>query len=171
MITDLFTVENGKVKPSLHCYLIPEFKQIIDKYEKRSTDMLAYCFYYACPFKSINPYADYSDDDREDELKRSFVVFPDNPDILLAIEKMKSLYETMNMRHFKSLKSSLHKTMDYLDNVVITDDRDGNLAKVHTIQKDAGKVMESFNMLENKVESERGELKTRGDRKPGKGEF
>jgi hypothetical protein len=54
MITDLFTVENGKVKPSLHCHLIPEFKQIIDKYEKRATDMLAYAFYYACPFKSIN---------------------------------------------------------------------------------------------------------------------
>lgn len=38
MITDLFTVENEKVKPSLHCHLIPEFKQIIDKYEKRATE-------------------------------------------------------------------------------------------------------------------------------------
>lgn len=171
MITDLFTVENGKVRPTTHCYLIPEFKQIIDKYENRSTDMLAYAFYYACPFKSINPYADFSDDEREDELKRSFVVFSDNPDVLRAIEKMKELYETLNMKHFQSIKRSLFKTMEYLDNVIITDDRDGNLAKVHAIQKDAGKVMESFNILESKVESERNEIKTRGDRKPGFREF
>ena len=34
------------------------------------TDMLAYAFYFACPFKSINPYADYSDDEKEDILKK-----------------------------------------------------------------------------------------------------
>ena len=49
MITDLFTVENGKVKPSLHCHMIPEFKQIIDKYDKRATDMLASCFLLCLP--------------------------------------------------------------------------------------------------------------------------
>ena len=104
MITDLFTVENGKVKPSLHCHMIPEFKQIIDKYDKRATDMLAYAFYYACPFKSINPYADYSDDEKEDILKKSFVVFPDNPDVLLAIDTMRGLYETTSVKYFNRNK-------------------------------------------------------------------
>lgn len=172
MITDLFTVENGKVKPSLHCHLIPEFKQIIDKYEKRATDMLAYAFYYACPFKSINPYADYSDDEKEEELKRTFVVFPDNPDVLLAIETMKKMYETPNMKYFQSIKSSLYNMMDYLNNAtVITDDRDGNLTKIHNIQKDAGKVMASFLELEKNVEAERGKMRAKANRKTGKGEL
>lgn len=172
MITDLFTVENGKVKPTMHCQLIPEFKIIIDKYPLRSTDMLAYCFYYACPFKSINPFADYSDDDREDALKKSFVVFVDNPDILRAIETMKSLYETTTMRYFQSIKGSLDNMMDYLNSTtVITDDRDGNLTKIHNIQKDAGRVMTSFVELEKQVEGERSKLKAKANRQTGRGEL
>ena len=72
MISDLLTVENKKVKPTIHCYTIPELKNIIDKYDKRAIDMIAYAFYYACPFKSINPYADFSDDEKEEVLKKYY---------------------------------------------------------------------------------------------------
>lgn len=54
--------------------------------------MLAYAFTMFVLLKSINPYADYSDDEKEDILKKSFVVFPDNPDVLMAIEAMRGMY-------------------------------------------------------------------------------
>jgi hypothetical protein len=167
MITDLFTVENGKVKPSLHCHLIPEFKQIIDKYEKRSTDMLAYAFYFACPFKSINPYADYSNDEKEDILKKSFVVFPDNPDVLLAIDVMKGLYETTSVKYFNRNKKNLEDIMDYLDTSVLTEGKDGNLSERLRIASICNKIKAEFDELEKNVEAERGKLRAKANRTTG----
>lgn len=171
MITDLFTIENKKVKPTLHCQLIPEFKQILDKYEARGVDMLAYAFYYACPFKSINPYADFSDDEREDVLKKSFVVFPDNPDVLLAIETMKKLYETTSMRYFTMNKKNLHDIMDYLDSTIITDGKEGNLSERLKIAEKCSKIKIEFDELEKNVEAERGKMRTKGQRQTGRGEM
>lgn len=171
MITDLFTVENGKVKPSLHCHLIPEFKQIIDKYEKRATDMLAYAFYYACPFKSINPYADYSDDEKEDILKKSFVVFPDNPDVLLAIEAMRGMYESTSVKYFNRNKKNLEDIMDYLDISVLTEGRDGNLSERLKIAEKCFKIKAEFDELEKNVEAERGKMRAKANRKTGRGEL
>lgn len=171
MITDLFTIENKKVKPTLHCYLIPEFKQILDKYEARGVDMLTYAFYYACPFKSINPYADFSDDEREDVLKKSFIVFPDNPDVLLAIETMKKLYETTSMRYFTMNKKNLHDIMDYLDSTIITDGKEGNLSERLKIAEKCSKIKIEFDELEKNVEAERGKMRTKGQRQTGRGEM
>lgn len=169
MITDLFTVENGKVKPSLHCLLIPEFKQIIDKYEKRSTDMLAYAFYYACPFKSINPYADYSDDEKEDILKKKFVVFPDNPDVLLAIEAMRGMYVTASYRYYQKNKKNLEDIMDYIDSSIIFDS--DSLTQRIKIAEKCNKIKAEFDEMEKNVEAERGKMKTKANRTTGKGEL
>ena len=55
------------------------------------------------------------------------MVFPDNPDVLLAIETMKKLYETTSMRYFTMNKKNLHDIMDYLDSTIITEDgKEGN---------------------------------------------
>jgi len=171
MITDLFTVENGKVKPSLHCHLIPEFKQVIDKYDKRATDMLAYAFYMACPFKSINPYADFSEDEREESLKKSFVVFPDNPDVLTAIQAMKSLYETTSVKYFLRNKKNLEDIMDYLDSSVLTEGKDGNLSERLKIAEKCFKIKAEYDELEKNVEAERGKMRTKANRKTGLGEL
>lgn len=171
MVTDLFTVENGKVKPTLHCHLIPEFKQIIDKYEKRSTDMLVYAFYYACPFKSINPYADFSNDEKEEILKKSFVIFPDNPDVLLAIETMKSLYETTSVKYFQMNKKNLEDIMEYLNTSVLTEGQGGNLAERLKIAEKCFKIKAEFDELEKNVEAERGKMKAKANRKTGLGEL
>lgn len=171
MISDLLTIENKKVKPSIHCYTIPELKNIIDKYDKRATDMIAYAFYYSCPFKSINPYADFNDDEREEILKKSFVVFPDNPDVLLAIEVMKKLYETTSMRYFKMNKKNLDDIMDYLETSTITDGKEGNLAERLRIAAQCSKIKVEFDELEKNVEAERGKLRTKANRATGLGEL
>ena len=111
--------------------------------------MLAYAFYYACPFKSINPYADYSNDEKEDILKKSFVVFPDNQDVLLAIDVMKGLYETTSVKYFNRNKKNLEDIMDYLDTSVLTE----------------GKA--EFDELEKNVEAERGKMRAKANRKTG----
>ena len=171
MISDLLTVENKKVKPTIHCYTIPELKNIIDKYDKRAIDMIAYAFYYACPFKSINPYADFSDDEKEEVLKKSFVVFPDNPDVLLAIDAMKKLYETTSLRYFTMNKKNLHDIMDYLDSTIITDGKEGNLGERLKIAEKCAKIKLEFDELEKNVEAERGKLRAKGQRPTGKGEL
>lgn len=171
MITDLFTIENGKVKPSMHCYLIPEFKHIIETYDKRAVDMLAYAFYFACPFKSINPYADYSNDEKEEVLKKSFVVFPDNPDVLEAIKTMKALYETTAVKYFLKNKKNLEDIMDYLDSAPIVEGKDGNLSERLKIAEKCFKIKAEFDELEKNVEAERGKMRTKANRKTGRGEL
>lgn len=171
MITDLFTMENGVVSLSLHCYIIPEFKNIVDKYPDNYMNMLAYAFYVGCPFKSINPYADFSEEDKEEKLKESFHIFPDNKDVLIAVELIKDLYPTKGMKYVQSIRSSIDKTMEYLDNAVIREGKDGNLADIRGMQKDAAKVLESLTLMEKNAEEEKNNFRTKAGRKTGLGEI
>ena len=171
MITDLFTIENGIVKPSMHCYIIPALKKIVDKYPDSYLDMLAYAFYKGCPFKSINPYADFSEDEKEEKLKELFHVFPDNQDILDAIEHIAEMYPTTQMKYVKDIRDSVNNTMAWLRTVQIKEGKDGNLADIRGMQKEAGKVIESLNMMEKNAEEEKNNFRTKAGRKTGLGEL
>lgn len=172
MITKIFDVEQGKVTPSMHCYVIPELKAVIDAYPNNHIDALAYCFYMSCPYKSENPYADYPEEDRAGVLKKTYpTILPDALVIIRAIQCLRDKYETAGSKYHASVKESLFKTVEYLNNVVINDEKDGNLARIHAIQKEAGKVLESLITLERIVEEEKNSIKAKANRKFGKGEL
>src|SRR5690606_18364829 len=133
-------------KPTIHCYSIPELKNIIDKYPKEHMNMLFFAFYKSCPYKSDNPYADYSDFEKDeilikDFLKRDINIITDNIDLLAAIEKLSSLYETTCSKYLQQNKKNLEDIMDYIGTNSVTDGKEGNLTERIRIATTCGKTM------------------------------
>ena len=108
---------------------------------------------------------------KEEKLKESFHIFPDNKDVLIAVELIKDLYPTKGMKYVQSIRSSIDKTMEYLDNAVIREGKDGNLADIRGMQKDAAKVLESLTLMEKNAEEEKNNFRTKAGRKTGLGEI
>lgn len=170
MITDIFDMVDKKPVPTIHCQLIPEFKNIIDKYPKRYVDMLAYSYYKACPFKSVNPYASYSEDEREEKLKKDFVIFPDNEDVLMAVDKMKELYETTGFKFYRKCKKNLDDIMDSIDESPVIYGKDGNMGERLRIAEKCFILKSQFDQLEENIETER-KMRNKSDRSLGRGEL
>lgn len=171
MITEIFTIEGGVVTPTIHCHIIPQFKKIIDNYPANHISMLAYCFYISCPYKTENPYADMEDAEREEILKRDFFVFPDNQDVLDAVERMKKMWETRASRYLNKNRKNLEDIMDYIDSAPIIDGKDGNLDQRIKVAEKCAKIMSEYTQLEEQAEEEKNKLKTRANRKVGLGEL
>ncbi len=176
MLAEIFTIENKQPKPSIHCYLIPELKTIIEKYPETHIEMLAYCFYKACPYKSVNPYADYSEEDKDsllakDFLKRGVNIVPDNPDLLQGVEKLTALYETTTAKYLKYNKKNLQDIMDYIETTDVMDGKEGNLAERIRIATVCGKVMQEFIQLEKIADLEKDKKRNVGNRTEGRKEL
>ena len=176
MLTKIFTVENGQVKATMHCQLIPELKNIIDKYPKEHIAMLSFAFYKACPYKSVNPYADYSEMEKDellikDFLKRDINIVPDNVDIIEAVKKLTSLYETTASKYLQQNKKNLEDIMEYIENNTVTDGKEGNLSERIRISTTCGKTMLEFIQLEKIADLEKDKVRNRGGRKDGLGEL
>lgn len=176
MLTEIFTIENKQPKPTVHCYLIPELKNIIEKYPDNYMEMLAYSFYKACPYKSVNPYADYSEYEKDellakDFLKRGHNIVPDNIDLIAAVEKLTSLYETTTAKYLKQNKKNLQDIMDYMETSEVTDGKDGNLAERLRIATTCGKTMMEFIQLEKIADLEKDKVRNKGGRQEGRGEL
>lgn len=177
MLTEIFTIENKQPKPTIHCHLIPELKTIIEKYPDDHINILAYAFYMSCPYKSANPYADYTEDEKHELLKKDFLlkgvtnIVPDNIDLLKAIQKLNSIYETTTTKYLKYNKKNLQDIMNYLEDSEVSEGKDGNLAERIRIATVCGKVMAEFTQLEKIAELEKEKVKFRGQRKEGKGEL
>ena len=75
------------------------------------------------------------------------------------------------MKYVQSIRSSIDKTMEYLDNAVIREGKDGNLADIRGMQKDAAKVLESLTLMEKNAEEEKNNFRTKAGRKTGLGEI
>lgn len=177
MLAEIFTIENKQPKPTVHCYLIPELKAIIEKYPEDHINMLAYAFYKSCPYKTANPYADYSEYEKEELIQRDFLkkgvnnIVPDNQDLLLAVEKLNSLYETTTAKYLKYNKKNLQDIMDYIDTSEVTGGKDGDLGERIRIATVCGKVMQEFTQLEKIAEIEKDKVKNRGNSHDGKNEM
>ena len=91
---------------------------------------------------------------KEDILKKSFVVFPDNPDVLMAIDAMRGMYESTSVKYFNRNKKNLEDIMDYLDTSVLTEGRDGNLSERLKIAEKCFKIKAEFDELEKNVEAD-----------------
>ena len=176
MLTKIFTVENGLPKPTLHCYFIPELKTIIEKYPKDHVSMLAFCFYKSCPYKSENPYADFSDIEKDEILIKDFLkkgtnIVPDNLDLLNAIEKLNSLYMTTSSKYLQQNKKNLEDIMEYIGTTTVTDGKEGNLAERIRISTTCGKTMTEFIQLEKIADLEKDKIRNRAGRAEGRGEL
>jgi hypothetical protein len=129
MTIKLFDIQNGKVIPTEHCYVLEALKRIMDNYPDNYLNIYQYLFYMTCPNPDINPFFNVSDVDKEEiilgEIDCNFST--DDPDIVRALKFCETLYETPTSRAYKGIKKMLDKLADYMSTTEISHGRDGNI--------------------------------------------
>lgn len=153
----IFDVEDGVVRTNENCLLIPELKKIVDFYED-PIPALAYVYFMTAP---DSPYANIPEQDKQqvisDDVAGNFS-FEDEV-VLIALDKLKRLYETPTSRYYDAIRRSLDMTSEQLNKVqALSFDRNtGNAEMLDKMQMNAGKKIEAFKKLE-KIRDE--EIKT-----------
>lgn len=141
----LFDIEGGVVKPTAHCQLINWLKVIQEKFPDNSLKIYAYIFYMACPNEE-NPYFNYKEEVRESivikDLDIDFSLEED--EIIEALEKATSMYETPTIRAYKAVSTMLDKMATYMEETEITAGRDGNITALIRMVKEFDGIRQSF---------------------------
>ena len=162
-----YNSEIGKVELTDACYMLPELKAIIDKYDD-PIPYLTMVYYMAAP---DSPYVNLTEQEKEDsiiaDMTENFGVFEFESKLITpAIRKLESLYETTTIRHYKSLKILIDKFSEYIRTNEIIEGKDGNMSELQRIWKEAGSNIRSYKDLEKQVEEEL-KAKTRGGHEVG----
>lgn len=148
----IFDLVNKKVVYNPEIMTVPELKTVVKKY-KEPIQALCYLYYLLSP---ESPYMNYPEDDKEKILRKEYPgdYHPQDPEMVLAREKLETLWTSPTMRYFKQVKKALEKLGNYLENTEISEGRDGNLAQYRQAIKDAGATIQQFKQLEKAVEEE-----------------
>jgi hypothetical protein len=126
----IFDMVGNKPVPSPHCYLIKEYRNIIEEYPGDYLQVLGYILYTNCLDPTLNPYVNV-----EESLRETVVIEDIGPlnfsledeYVIAAIEKTKKLYETPVDRSFKAAKVMLDKISEDMINLKLTyGQKDGN---------------------------------------------
>ena len=141
----LLEIENKTVKPTEHCHTIKWLKKIQEVFPDTFIDVYAYIFYMACPSEE-NPYYNIPFEMREDlvlsDLKSE--IDTEAPEILEAVDKAQTLYETTTARAYNGIKQALDNIAEYMGNTSITDGKDGNIAQIRAMAKDFDSIRQSY---------------------------
>lgn len=159
----LFDIENGKVVLKASSLAIPEFKLIWEKDKTKSKDkaynQLSYII-FLCDVSLSNPYRNYTDEDRNNILKKDFLGGKDpDEDMLNAIVKYRKLQETVSVRMLRSAKNAAEKLSIYFDNIDF-DLLDKFNKPVYSARdvasnlKEIGSIVKSLGILEDQVKKE-----------------
>jgi hypothetical protein len=142
----LFDIENGRVIPTEHCYIIKYLKAIMDNYPGDYLKIYSYFFYMTCPNPDLNPYFDVPEDDKEDmilhDVEANFL--PDDPLIKEGLEGCIKLYDTPTFRAYRGIKTMLDKLAKYMETTEISSGRDGNGLFLLNAAKNYGEIRTSF---------------------------
>lgn len=159
--------ESGSVSITDACYLIPQLKVILDRYEDYMP-YIAYCYLMSAP---DSPFVNLPENEKQEvviqDVAQNFGPFNfDDRDLKFAIEKLESLYESVVIRHYKALKILIDKFSAYMIDNEIVEGKDGNMSELLRIVKEAGLNVRSYKDLQKQVEDELRD-KTRGDHEVG----
>jgi hypothetical protein len=156
MIPRILEYEDGRVKVTAHAYAIPEVKVLIDKYDMKVEPYLAYVHAMSAP---DSPYNNVPEEERAEvviyDVKETLGDF-DHDDELLdnAIKKFDSLYTSTTKRYYDAMKISIERMAQYIKTAEIEAGKDGNLAEIHRMHKEAGATIRNFKDIEKQVDEE-----------------
>ncbi len=157
MIPRIFEVtEDQRLKISPECFIIPELYAIIEEYELNAEPYLIHAYYSTAP-DSI--YINYPHTQREDAITADIIqrygeYNYDAPVLKEAVERLKEIFTTRTARYYESIGRSIDNMCNFLDNTEIAQGKEGNLAEIHRIQKEAGNTIKSYKELEKVRENE-----------------
>lgn len=148
MIAKLFDVENGRLVPTEHCYVINWLKDIMVEYEENSEylKVYAYLFYMTFPNPDLNPYFHFKPDEKEEVILNDIDAdfSPEDPIILLALENCKKMYETPTSRAYEGIAGMLEKLAKFMKYTDITTGRDGNMTAIIQAAAKYEQIRQSF---------------------------
>ena len=143
----LFELENGKVKPTIHCHTIVPLKKIMEEYPKEYLNIYSYLFYMSCHNEDLNPFASVPEIEKEEVILKSVggTFSCDDKLIVDALKVTKKLYESTMFILYVNLKKSIEALAFYLGRTPITDGRDSNIMGILKAQKEFDAIRQSFN--------------------------
>ncbi len=129
----LFDVEQGTVRPSIHCYSLVKLRVIMEEYPDEYMEIYKYLYYMCSTHPKKNPFFNVPEDEREqtilDNLELGSWTTEDDP-IIAALHLCKTLFSTPLYRSFKGFKVMLDRLSFYMETSEITDGRDGNITAI-----------------------------------------
>lgn len=160
MIPRILEYENGRINVTPEAYIIPEIKEILDKYDLEAEPYLAYIHLSTCP---DSPYINLPEDEKREiiiyDIIQSLGDFDiDEPLLVKAVSKFEELYTSTTKRYYDALKISIDKMSQYLKDKPIVEGKEGNLSEIIRIHKEGGSTIKSFKEIEKQVDEE---LKTK----------
>ena len=162
MTDKIFEVENGKVILNENVLLIPFLKKIVDKYEDY-INALTYLKFYT---EITGPYSDFDNEVKSERLLKDFPGDYKITDLEMceAINRLEEVWRSeTSLRFFYSCRIGVNKLSNYLENVILTDDKENkNIADVQKLIDKCLKTIKDFRNMEKIVEEE--VLKTRGNK-------
>lgn len=144
----LFDVQGKKVVPTEHCYIIQPLRAIMEAYpdEEEHMAIFAYLFYMTCPNPDLNPFFDLPEAEKENyiylQLDCQFSV--EDPDITIALDFCKKLYQTPTYRAFMGIKVMLDRLAEYMYNTPVSHGRDGNISQLVSTATKFNQIRESY---------------------------
>lgn len=160
----LFDIDNGKIKPTVHCYSVVPLKKIMDEYKKEYLNIYAYLFYMSCYNEDLNPFVNTPESEKEDIVVKNVggTFDPDDKLIQEALKLCQKLYETTTYNLYISLKTAIENLAYYARTTQINGDgRDSNLGNMIKTLEKFNDIRQSFNSTYKDFKEEQN-MKTRG---------
>lgn len=154
----LFNLQNGKLLPNEHCYLIKELNAIIDRYGvEESVKAFGYLFYMTYPSRDLNPFFDLPEHEKEKAILKSLglVSFsPEDDEIRAGLAFCLRIYETPTYRAYVGFKKMVDRLAHYMGSTAITDGKDGNLQAIVNAASKFDALRTSFESTYKALENE-----------------
>lgn len=171
MNIELFEIEDGVIKPTVHCHTIKWLKEIMEEFNETDSTgnpyylkVYEYIFYMTCPDPAINPYFNMPEDDREDQIIEDIelTVSTENAKIQAALERAAKMYETPTLRAYQGISKMLDNLSDYMGSTQIIHGKDGNISALIQAAKSFQAIRDSFKGVRKDLEEEQKNNQVRG---------
>lgn len=142
----IFEMENGVIVPTEHCDTLKTLRTIKENYEDYMQVYL-YIFYMTCPNPDMNPFFNVRNDDKEELILKELgdINFsPEDDDVKAGLELLTELYSTPTLRAYQGIKGAMDRIADYMEEVVVTDGRDGNISSLIAVAAKFDQIRQSY---------------------------
>lgn len=142
----IFEMENGVIVPTEHCDTLKTLRTIKENYEDYM-QVYFYIFYMTCPNPDMNPFFNVRNDDKEELILKELgdINFsPEDDDVKAGLELLTELYSTPTLRAYQGIKGAMDRIADYMEAVIVTDGRDGNISSLIAVAAKFDQIRQSY---------------------------
>lgn len=168
MIPQILEYEDGRVRITASAYAIPELKALIDKYDNKAEPYLQYVWANTSPVSAyINTPAEEKKETIIYDIRETLGEFDWECELLkYAIEKLKDLYQTPNMKLAQELGQELLRITNLLQTEPLTMGDGGNFRERMALMEKIDKISSNYTKVKAEADKEMGAA-TKGDHELG----